>query len=135
MEIMIGFVVKLLMDKGFFSKEIIKIAYQSVFSVSPSWQKVVMIMKSETVMTKIAEQLKEALKENGADLNFIIRNLMQMAEEDYDKDPERRLEVVKLLARQHGLIIGDNIPIISAAQEVEALPEPKEVQILNKMVG
>lgn len=137
MEVMIAFVVKLIMEKGFYSKEIIKIAYQSVYSVNPSWQKVVMIMNSETVMTKIAEQLKEALQENGADINFIIRNMMEMASTDYDKDPERRLDVLKLLARQHGLIIENGtIPALPVSQtEPEAIPESREVQILNKMVG
>ena len=113
-ELLIIKIAKLILETGYFSKEIIRVAYRTVYSVYPNWQKVIKIMKSDKIMSGVAKELRDKLADKNINLDWVAEQLKEMGEKDYDKAPDRRLEVVKLIARVHENSIEDAITPLMA---------------------
>jgi hypothetical protein len=96
-QMLVYFIVKLIGEYGYYSKDIVKLAYNSAYKNNPSWQKVVLIMKSAKIMGEVAKELKKHLADAKIDPKWVFEQLKSMGETDHDKDPNRRLEVVKLV--------------------------------------
>ena len=107
-QLLVQFIVELITEHGYFSKDIVYLAYRSAYKNTPTWQKVILIMRSEKIMGAVAKQLKELLKNKGIDTDWVLDQLKDMGENDYDKAPDRRLEVVKLVGLMNDLPLADN---------------------------
>jgi len=104
------FITALITKHGYFDKNIVRIAYESVYKFYPTWHKVYYIMKSEKIMSEVAEQLKKVLADKNMDIDWVADQLKDMGENDWDKAPDRRLEVAKIVGRMN------QIPIDSVTQ-------------------
>src|SRR3990172_1125508 len=111
-KLLVTFIVALIKQYGAFNKEIVMMAYRSAYGNDASWQKVVLIMKSEPIMSEVAKQLADLLKERGASPEFIVDNFVDMAKSEYDKDPKRRERINRLL----GLM--NNLPTLEDAKQL-----------------
>jgi len=101
--LLITFITNLIIENGYYSKNVVNLAYKSTYSCRPTWQKVALIMRSEKIMGNVAKQLSEHLKDKNLDVNWVFEQLKEMGENDYAKSPERRLDVVKLVGSMNGL--------------------------------
>ena len=108
--LLIMFISKLILEKGYYSKEVVELAYKSAYKNSPSWQKVILIMRSDKIMSQVAKILKEKLKEMELDEDWVLKQLKEMGENDHPKDARRRLEVVKLVGRMNDLPMYEENP-------------------------
>src|SRR3990172_1736263 len=95
-KLLVTFIVALIKQYGAFNKEIVMMAYRSAYGNDASWQKVVLIMKSEPIMSEVAKQLADLLKERGASPEFVVDNFVDMAKSEYDKDPKRREKINRI---------------------------------------
>lgn len=108
------FIACLIKEKGFFNKNIVSIAYKSAYGDSCTWRHVAWLMESEKIMTEIAKKLKELLNDHEVDEGFVVKQLKEMAEQDYDKEPTRRERTVRLLGLMQG------IPTLEDKKQLEA---------------
>lgn len=73
-------------------------------------------MSSEKIMKEVAKNIAEAAQRNGADLDFVFEQLKDMGSKDYDRLPERRLQVVQMIASA-------NDPNFAAIEAKRSLPQ------------
>jgi hypothetical protein len=136
-KLLVTFIVQLIIKHGYYSKDIVKLAYNSAYKNSPSWQKVVLLMQSAKIMGKVVEELKNHLKSEKLETDWVLRQLKDMGENDHDKDPNRRLDVVKLVGamnqlpmypeNQHKMVYNNNRPLPIEAEEIEAEDDLKQL--------
>ena len=106
-----------ILDTGLFSPEIVRVAYAQVYNTSKfSNSRVMDIMSSEKIMKEVAKNIAEAAQRNGADLDFVFEQLKDMGSKDYDRLPERRLQVVQMIASA-------NDPNFAAIEAKRSLPQ------------
>ena len=85
-------------EYGYYSMEVVKISYACIYNLQSVRDiRIKEVMRSESIMNAVAKELKDIMKNKGADLGFVVENLMEMGKDDREKIQEIRLEVLKLL--------------------------------------
>jgi uncharacterized protein YdiU (UPF0061 family) len=130
-ELLSHFISKLVIQNGFYNINIVALAYKSAYSNTASRQKLYLIMRSDKIMGEVAKNLKDALHDNEMDVNWVMQQLKDMGEKDYDKDPERRLEVVKLAAKMNQIPVYDE-QLPPPPKELTSEVEEAEVEVIEE---
>jgi hypothetical protein len=101
-KLLVTFIIEIILQVGYYNKNVVKFAYQKAHGWSPTWIMVSRIMQSHKIMSKVAEGIAEKLKDKHMDLDFVLDQLKEMATSDYKEDPKRRERVVRLLGAMSG---------------------------------
>lgn len=104
-KLLVTFIVSLIMEFGYYSRDIVRLAYRKAYthSVPPTWQKIVDIMRSEKIMTEVAKKLAKKLESNEMQEDWVLTQLKSMGESDYEHDPKRRERVVRLVGAMNSM--------------------------------
>jgi hypothetical protein len=106
-KLMASIIANLIVKTGYFDIDIIKIAWKTVYKHNIKRVTINDVLRSDKIMNEIAKELKKALGNNNLDINWVVSQLKEMGESDWEKAPDRRLEVVKIIARMNEVPVDD----------------------------
>lgn len=117
-KLLVTFVVNLIMQHGYFSYQIMKMAYNQAYTGFATIHKISNLMQSNKIMTKVAEKLSEKLQSNHMEHDWVLAQLKSMGENDFEADPKRRERVVRLVGAMNEMPMYEE-------QHVRAVGSPK----------
>lgn len=133
-KLLVFFIVSLIMEFGYYNKDIVKLAYHKSYGFHPTWIKVSHIMQSEKIMGKVAGELSKKLKDKKMDEDWVLEQLKSMGEKDYQHDPTRRERVVRLVGAMNEMPVYEN-QLVGPDSNSPAKAMDAETQSDLKMLG
>lgn len=128
--LVIEFLARLIVEKGFYDKYLVEMAYMKVYKTRPPLIRVGAIMRSNKLMEKLAERLKELLGKCDIETDWVFKQLKEMGESNYDADPKRRLEVVKLVGRLNGIVLDQDKRLLGESTNIDDIEVQNDLKLI-----
>ncbi len=123
-------------EYGYYSMEVVKISYACIYNLQSVRDiRIREVMRSEGIMNAVAKELKDALKDSNLDVKWVCGQLKDMGENDHDKDPDRRLQVVKLVGAMNNMPVYESISENGSPQKILAEVEDVKANSDLKNLG